>query len=493
MTLNRIIGTETEFGIVVKDTDSNDPVSNSMLLINNYPYSLSSKALWDYENENPLLDMRGFEVEGERERPGTEYNRLLNKLLPNGGRLYVDGAHPEYSTPECTNARDLVIYEKAGERIMNQCQRLACRAKGGEKIFVYKNNTDGKGNSYGYHENYLVSRDVPLPKIISFLVPFLVTRQIYAGAGKVGSESREGKISYQISQRADFFESLVDLNTMVKRPIINTRDEPHADRNKYRRLHIIVGDSNMSEYTTFLKVGVTSIVVSLMEEGLILAGLELEDPVSAIKEISRDTTLKKRVRMADGREFTAVEIQREYLERAHGFLANREIDPISKEIFKRWEYVLGGLAKDPMLLSREIDWIIKKELLLSYMEKKEVNWNDSRIAMMDLQYHDIREDKGLYYALEKDGYVERVVSASDIAVGEESPPSDTRAYFRGMCLKKFPKDIYAASWSSILFETGDQTIKRVPLMEPLKGTEALTKGIIEGSSTIEELLARLVT
>ncbi len=249
----------------------------------------------------------------------------------------------------------------------------------------------------------------------------------------------------------------------------------------------------MSEYTTFLKVGVTSIVVSLIEEGLSLAGLELEDPVSAIKEISRDTTLKKRVRMADGREFTAIEIQREYLERAHGFLANREIDPISKEIFKRWEYVLGALAKDPMLLSREIDWIIKKELLLSYMEKKGVNWTDSRIAMMDLQYHDIREDKGLYYALEKDGYVERVVSASEIALGEESPPGDTRAYFRGMCLKKFPKDIYAASWSSILFEAGDQTIKRVPLMEPLKGTEALTKGIIEGSSTIEELLARLAT
>lgn len=491
MTVNRIIGSETEFGIAVKGSDSNDPVSNSLLLINNYPYNISSKVLWDYENENPLLDMRGFEVEGERERPGAEYNRLLNKLLPNGGRLYVDGAHPEYSTPECTNARDLVIYEKAGERIMNQCQRLASRLKGTEKVLVYKNNTDGKGNSYGYHENYLVSREVPFSRIISFLVPFLVTRQIYAGAGKVGSEKKEGYIQYQISQRADFFESLVDLNTMVKRPIINTRDEPHADRNKYRRLHIIVGDSNMSEYTTFLKVGTTSIMVSMMEEGLDFTGLEFEDPVSAIKEVSMDTTLKKRIKMVDGREFTAVEIQEEYLKMTYDFFSNREIDTASKEILNKWEYVLGGLSKDPMSLSREIDWVIKKELLLSYMEKKGVGWNDPRIAMMDLQYHDIREDKGLYYALEKDGYVERLISNSEIERAEELPPSDTRAYFRGMCLKKFPKDIYAASWGSILFEAGDSTIKRVPLMEPFRGTESLTKRIIEDSSTIEELLARL--
>ena len=496
MTLHRIIGTETEFGIAARDSDSNDPVSNSLLLINNYPYNISSKVLWDYENENPLLDMRGFEAEGERERPGAEYNRLLNKLLLNGGRLYVDGAHPEYSTPECTNARDLVIYEKAGERIMRECQRLACRIKGGEKVLVYKNNTDGKGNSYGYHENYLVSRQVPLSRIINFLVPFLVTRQIYAGAGKARSESRENReadIPYQISQRADFFESLVDLNTMVKRPIINTRDEPHADRNKYRRLHIIVGDSNMSEYTTFLKVGTTSIAVSMMEEGLDLSGLELEDPVSAIKEISGDTSLKKRVKMTDGRKLTPIEIQEEYLKKAHDFFANREIDSVSREILDKWEFVLRGLAKDPMSLSREIDWVIKKELLLSYMEKKGTDWNDPRIAMMDLQYHDIREDRGLYYALEKDGYVERLISNSEIERGEELPPSDTRAYFRGMCLKKFPKDVYAASWSSILFEAGDSTIKRVQLMEPLRGNESLTKRIIEESSTVEELLNRLAT
>lgn len=491
MMTNRIIGTETEFGIAGKDFDSYDAVSNSLFLINNYPYNLSSKVLWDYENENPLLDMRGYEVEGEREKPGAEYNRLLNKLLPNGGRLYVDGAHPEYSTPECTNARDLVIYEKAGERIMNQCQRLACRIKGGEKILVYKNNTDGKGNSYGYHENYLISREVPFNRIIAFLVPFLVTRQIYVGSGKVGSENKAEYVPYQISQRADFFESLVDLNTMVKRPIINTRDEPHADRNKYRRLHIIVGDSNMSEYTTFLKVGVTSIIVSMMEEGLDLFGLALEDPISAIKEVSRDTTLSKRIKMADGKEFTAVEIQEEYLKMTHDFFSKREIDAVSKEILDKWEYVLRGLAKDPMFLSREIDWIIKKDLLLSYMGKKGVGWNDPRIAMMDLQYHDIRGDRGLYYALEKDGYVERLISNNEIERGEELPPSDTRAYFRGMCLKKFPKDIYAASWSSILFETGDSTIKRITLMEPFRGNESLTKRIIEDSSTVEELLARL--
>src|SRR5439155_11055101 len=244
MTTKRALGTETEFGIATRDSESVDPVSNSLFLINHYPSFPSPKILWDYENENPLLDIRGFEVEGERERPGPDYNRLLNKVLANGGRLYVDGAHPEYSSPECVTAREVVAYEKAGERIVGGALQGVEQVRGQGKFLVYKNNTDGKGNGYGYHENYLVSRAVPFEQIVRALVPFLVTRQIYAGAGKIGAENQTSPCQYQLSQRADFFESLVDLNTMVKRPIVNTRDEPHADPSKYRRLHVIAGDVN---------------------------------------------------------------------------------------------------------------------------------------------------------------------------------------------------------------------------------------------------------
>ena len=272
--IRRVFGTETEFGIVIRSSDPPDPVSGSLFLISNYSGLPSTNVLWDYEQENPLLDARGFEVDGERERPGPEYNRMLNKVLANGGRLYVDGAHPEYSTPECTNARDVVVYERVGDRILEQCCLRASRIKGGEKFIVYRNNSDGKGNSYGYHENYLVDRAVPFDRLMKHLTPFFVTRQIYAGSGKVGAENRMPQISYQISQRADFFETLVDLNTMVKRPIINTRDEPHSDPVRYRRFHVIVGDANMAEISTYLKVGVTDIVLAMIEEGWPLPDIE---------------------------------------------------------------------------------------------------------------------------------------------------------------------------------------------------------------------------
>ncbi len=487
----RVLGTETEFGIATKDPEAVDPVSNSLLLINNYPALPSARVLWDYENENPLLDLRGFEVEGERERPGPEYNKLLNKLLANGGRLYVDGAHPEYSTPECTNARDVVMFEKAGERILDLCRQLANRAKEEEKFFIYKNNTDGKGNSYGYHENYLMPRALSFDRIMQPLIPFLVTRQIYAGAGKVGAENRMPPIPYQLSQRADFFESLIDLNTMVKRPIINTRDEPHADPAKYRRLHIIIGDANMSEFTTYLKVGTMAIVLSMIADAHEVKGIELEDPVKTMKEVSRDPQLKQTIRLTDGRTITAIEIQRIYLEHAHRYLQERPPDPIAQDVLVKWGAVLDQLAKDPMQLSREIDWVIKKELIESYMAKKGCGWEDSRVSMMDLQYHDVNLQKGLYYALERGGYVERIVSYDEIAKAETMPPLDTRAYFRAMCLKKYPKEVYAASWSSVLFDIGNTTIKRVPLMEPLRGTENLTKGLLEESNSVEELLARI--
>jgi proteasome accessory factor A len=491
MLFTRVLGTEIEFGIAARDTDALDPVSNSIQLIGHYPGLPAPQAIWDYENENPLLDARGFEVEGERERPGPDYNRLLNKLLSNGGRLYVDGAHPEYSTPECTNARELVAFERAGERIMAACLRALATARGGEKFLLYKNNSDGKGNSYGYHENYLIARSVPFDRIVQVLVPFLVTRQIYTGAGKVGAENQTRPAEYQISQRADFFECLVDLNTMVKRPIINTRDEPHADPAKYRRLHIIVGDTNMAELSTYLKVGTLAIVLEMIEAGVDFPKLDLDDPVRAIKEVSRDLDMKATLKLADGRVTSAVAVQRAYLETAMDYFACHELTQVTKDVLVRWEEVLDKLERDPMLLVRELDWVAKRQMIQSYMDRKGCGWNDPRVLLLDLQYHDVRPDKGLFYTLERSNLIDRLVQDTEILRAEQNPPTGTRAFFRGHCLKKFPRQVYAGSWTSILLDVGNTTIKKIPLMEPLRGTESLTRELLEGSDSAESLLAKL--
>lgn len=491
MALKRVLGTETEFGIAARDADSLDPVSNSLFLINHYPHFPSPKILWDYENENPLLDIRGFEVEGERERPGPDYNRLLNKVLANGGRLYVDGAHPEYSTPECTTARDVVLWEKAGERIVAAALRGVEEVRGAGKLLVYKNNTDGKGNSYGYHENYLVARGVPFERLVRVLVPFLVTRQIFAGAGKVGAENQAAKAPYQLSQRSDFFETLVDLNTMVKRPIINTRDEPHADHAKYRRLHVIAGDSNMAECSTYLKVGTMALVLDMIEEDWALPTIEMEDPIQAIKAVSRDLEVKADLRLAGGKTTTAIAVQRAYLQAARDFYACHELTLPVKEVLVRWEETLDKLERDPRELVRELDWVAKRTLIESYLDRKGAGWEDPRAAMLDLQYHDVRPEKGLYYTLVRGHHVDQIVSDNEVQRAEVSAPLDTRAYFRAACVKKWPHEVYAASWTSVLFDIGNATIKKVPLLEPLRGTEALTKTLLDESDTVESLLTKL--
>lgn len=491
LTTPRVLGTETEFGIASRDAAASDPVSNSIAVIGHYPGLPAPQAIWDYENENPLLDARGFEVDGERERPNPDYNRQLNKVLANGGRLYVDGAHPEYSIPECTNPREVVAFERIGERILAQCLDHMTRARGREQCVLYKNNSDGKGNSYGYHENYLVSRAVPFDRLVKVLAPFFVTRPIFAGAGKVGAENQTSPAEYQISQRADFFECLVDLNTMVRRPIVNSRDEPHADHGKYRRLHVIVGDANMAELSTYLKVGTLSIVLELIEAGADLPQFDLDDPVSAIKQVSRDLTMKDCLKLSGGRPTTAVAIQRAYLKAAMNFYACHELGQVTKDILVRWEEVLDKLELDPRILVRELDWVAKRHLMESYMDRKGCGWDDPRVRLMDLQYHDIRSDKGLYYTLERSNMIERVVQEAEIVRAEFTPPSGTRAYFRGRCAGKFGKSLYGASWTSVLFDIGNTTIKKVPLMDPLRGTESLTAELFEQSDSAASLLERL--
>ncbi len=487
----RVLGTETEFGIASRDPAAADPVSNSITVIGHYPGLPAPLAVWDYENENPLLDARGFEVEGERERPNPEYNRQLNKVLANGGRLYVDGAHPEYSTPECTNPREIVAFERAGERILAQCLEQMVRTTGRDHCVLYKNNSDGKGNSYGYHESYLMSRAVPFERIVKVLAPFFVTRPIFAGAGKVGAENQTSPTDYQISQRADFFECLVDLNTMVRRPIVNSRDEPHAEYSKYRRLHVIVGDANMAELSTYLKVGTLAIVLDLLDAGADLPQFELDDPVRTIKQVSRDLGMKETLKLIGGRSTTAVAIQRAYLKAAMGYYACRDLSQVTKDILVRWEDVLDKLEQDPRLLARELDWVAKRQMMESYMERKGCGWDDSRVRLMDLQYHDVRPDRGLYFTLERSHLIERIVQDVEIARAEFTPPTGTRAYFRGRCVSKFAKSIYGVSWTSVLFDVGNNQVKRVPLMDPLRGTASLTSDLLDQVETVDALLAKL--
>ncbi|HMZ55011.1 MAG TPA: depupylase/deamidase Dop [Nitrospira sp.] len=487
----RVIGTETEFGIASRDPNATDPVANSIHLIGHYPNLPAPQAVWDYENENPLLDARGFEVDGERERPGPDYNRQLNKVLANGGRLYVDGAHPEYSTPECTNAREVVAFERVGERIVAQAQAHITKERGRDQFVLYKNNSDGKGNSYGYHENYLVARSVPFERITQVLTPFLVTRPIFAGSGKVGAENGTSPADYQISQRADFFETLVDLNTMVRRPIINTRDEPHSDSAKYRRLHVIVGDANMAELSTYLKVGTLSIVLELLEAGAELPKINLEDPVNTIKQVSRDMRVQESLKLTDGNSSTAIAVQRAYLKAAQGYFACHELNQVTKDVLVRWEDVLDRLEKDPRSLVRELDWVAKRYLIESYMDRKSCGWDDPRVRLMDLQYHDVRPEKGLYYTLERSHLIERIVLDHEIARAEMNPPVGTRAFFRGQCVRKYPNVVYGASWTSVLFDIGQNKIKKIPLMDPLRGTEALTGELLAQAETAAALLAKL--
>lgn len=357
-----------------------------------------------------------------------------NAFLMNGARFYQDtGCHPEYATPECDNIAELVAHDKAGERLLEAClpsaeERLREEGLSGS-IYIFKNNTDSLGNTYGCHENFLMRRDVDFWKATEQLIPFFVTRQIMAGAGKVLKVS--GKAQLFLSQRAQHIHEKTSSSTTSSRSIINTRDEPHADAEKYRRLHIIIGDSNMSEVSTYLKIGTSALVLSMIEAGCHVARMELDDPVKAIREIARDTTLKKKIKLEDGRELTAIEIQRVYLERALAYLESQEEDPIAVAIARRWESILARLEDDPMTLCRELDWVMKKKLLLEYMEHKGCGWDDPRIAMMDLQYHDVKRTRGLYYLLEKQGLAERMVSEEDVQRAMTTPPQTTRAKVRG--------------------------------------------------------------
>jgi proteasome accessory factor PafA2 len=480
MAIPKVIGTETEYGIAAVGMPDFNPVLSSSMLISTFAGALR-RIRWDYEQESPLRDARGFEPVQVRE-PVEEDLGLANVILPNGARYYVDHAHPEYSTPECASPRELVVHDKAGERILERSlHELERILPPGQRIAIYKNNSDGKGNSYGTHENYLVDRATPFGDIVRDLTPFFVSRQIFTGAGKLGTEGQwtdERRVSYQLTQRADFFETEVGLETTLKRPIINTRDEPHADPDKYRRLHVIIGDANMCEVATYLKVGTTALVLKMIEDEF-LPDLSLVNPVNALHQVSRDVTCRTLIQLHDDRRLTPVQLQWEYLEHAKKYVEQEDRTPENAEVLVRWEEILAGLEDDPLSLHRQLDWVAKHRVMEGYRERDGLEWADPKLRLIDLQYHDVRRDKGLYQRLVDAGSVERLVSDAEIDRAVMEPPVDTRAYFRGRCIAKYPDAIAAASWDSLIFDTGRDALQRVPTREPLRGTKEHVGELLE--------------
>jgi proteasome accessory factor A len=497
MALPKYLGTETEYGISVVGRPDFNPVLASSMVVNAYSADGGPRAKWDYEEENPLRDARGFTQPGAHEPPPEDDIGLANAILANGARFYVDHAHPEYSSPECSNPRDAVIWDKAGERILETAAGRAGGLLPGHspadpgRIVITKNNTDGKGAAYGCHENFLLSRSLPFGEIVRQLVPFLVSRQILVGAGRLGNEFGLSDVPYQISQRADFFEVEVGLETTLKRPIVNTRDEPHADPDRYRRLHIILGDANLSEVCTELKLGSLGLLLCMLEDGFLPEPPQLAAPVGALHAISHDLSCQASVELTDGRAVTPIELQWHFLELAAKYVEDGDGPSWGPETVELWERVLTAVEDDPMSLDGVVDWVTKYRLLERYRERDDIGWDTDKLKLVDLQYHDVRRDRGLYHKLAAAGRVERRVEEHEVAHAVEQPPEDTRAYFRGRCLQRYRDEVAAAGWDAIIFDTGGETLQRVPMMEPGKGDRASVGELLDACDSASGLLQAL--
>ena len=408
-------------------------------------------------------------------RKVVSWGRSSNVFLENGARLYLDvGSHPEYATPECDSIYEAVVHDKAGERILESLvlsaeERLREEGIRGT-IHLLKNNTDSAGNSYGCHENYLTSRDDDLGAHSAVLIPFLVSRQIYTGAGKIVQTAR-GPL-YSITQRADHIWETLSSATTRSRPIINTRDEPHADAERFRRLHVIVGDSNMSEYTTFLKLGSTACMLRMLEDKyVVLRDMTLENPIRAIRDISHDITCRRTVHLANGREVSALDIQREYLDRALRYAESTGFPTLEQRALEMWEHCVTTIENDPLKLEREVDWVIKLSLMNAYSERHGIDIGDARLQMIDFQYHDVLRDRGLFHRLSEADKVERLCREDDISTAVDTPPQTTRARLRGEFIKaaKAKKRDYTVDW--VHLKLNDQAQRTVLCKDPLKSRD----------------------
>src|SRR3954451_4063186 len=482
--MKRVFGLETEYGITLSGADTVDVVAESIELVRRYT-DHGAHMKWDYELEDPHLDARGFRArellqdtdesayyEIDKRRPLSFEEIKSNLVLSNGARFYNDHAHPEYSTPECTTLQQIGAQDKAGERILAECaRRRNQKLPPGYEVRLYKNNTDFAGHSYGCHDNYLMRRDIAWDRIVAGILPFLVTRQIFSGAGKMGieGESSQGDPGiYQISQRADFFSVIVSIDTMNRRPLINTRDEPHVDASRYRRFHVILGDSNMSEWATAMKVGTTALVLDLIERGE-APQLELAQPVDTNKSISRDQTYDWIIELKDGRKISAIDVQRIYLRAATKHWRNPpDHEHAGTEdrqwILQEWENVLNDLQRDAMTTRDRVDWASKKFLLNALQEEEKLSWRDPWLQSIDLEYHNVDLESCLYYELARQGSVRRLVKEEEIKTAIFTPPETTRAFFRGRSVARFNDQIASIQWDELVFANGALS-RRVALPE----------------------------
>lgn len=527
MSVRRVMGAETEFGVLAPAKPLANATVLSTRVVTAYA-ALVRRELgaagesvpdFDYSSESPLQDARGFRMERAAAHPTQltdtapvltseeiaaealaeqglweDYAAriVMNTVLPNGARLYVDHSHPEYSSPEVLTPRDAVLYDLAGDAVAaTVVEVLAASADvtGLEPVHLYKNNTDGKSASYGSHENYQIPRETNLDRLHQALLPFFASRQVVCGAGRVGLGTDGSRPGFQISQRADFFERQVGLETTVRRPIVNTRDEPHADDTKYRRLHVIVGDANLSHYSQLLKFGITSLVLRLVEHKA-APELFLQDPVQAIHTISHDPTLQARVPTTDGRHLTGVEIQRLYLEACES-LEGPEPDADTAEVLDLWREVLDTLETDPMALADRLDWVAKYQLLLSYKQRGNLEWTAVQLAAIDLQYHDVNPAKGLYHRLAGAGRIKTLFTQDQIRAAAWTPPADTRADFRGRLVAAFPDNVVAVGWdtASVKFD-GIHRGARLSMPEPMELNHAQTTQWWS-AATVEDLVRHL--
>lgn len=544
MTIRRYMGIETEYGIMTTATGTPagqltgpaNPILLSSLLVHHYHLATGRagrRPRWDYADEDPLADARGFRLDRASAHPSLLTDDEANpapsgeddsgdagafkwestprfvdgpqselaagsSILANGARLYVDHAHPEYSSPEVTSPLDAVRWDRAGEIIM----AVSCESSldGPFPLIAYKNNVDGKGASYGTHENITMNRSVEFADIVRTFTPFLVTRQVFAGAGRVGIGPTSAIPGFQISQRADYIESEVALETTLNRPIINTRDEPHADRATYRRLHLIIGDANCFDVPTYLKLGTISLLAWMLENAAstqVAAALQriqtlaLAQPVVAVQQVSRDLDLSSPLRLADGREFTALQIQQEYLEAMTSATAGSR-DPETSDLLARWEQVLTGLATDPESVADQVEWVAKRRILEGKRARAGVGWHHPVIAAMDVQWSDVRPGKGLANALRARGHITELVPAAAVEAAVTTPPSDTRAWLRAQLVQRYFGQVASASWDAVSLDApGERGLVRIRLVNPEDGTEAATGHLFDQDPDITEFIRRV--
>lgn len=493
MAIAKVLGIETEYGIA--GGPDHDPITASSVIVNAYAQQGRTRINWDFEGETPDMDARG-RVDLTSFAPVVE-THLANTVLTNGARLYVDHAHPEYSSPECRSPLEATLYDVAGEEVMRRALEVANQSlERHHAITLYKNNSDGKGNSYGTHENYLVRRDVDFSDLVRAMVPHLISRQLFIGAGKVGSETEwagNDAPEFQLSARAEFFEEVVGLETTLKRPIVNTRDEPHSDAERFRRLHVIIGDANMSQFATLVKLGSTALLLGALEEfGASAFPLPPRRPIHALRLYTQDPTLRASAEDLDGRTRSAWDYQDELWHLARRFFEATDGQAVAAPdevslILTQWREMLDGVRDDLDAVADRVDWVAKYRVVQGFRERHDLSATDAKLRAIDLQYHDLRRERSL---------AQRVglrTLYDDDAVREavHNPPTTTRAYFRGQCVARYPDEIISANWDSVVFDVGEGPLQRVPMLDPLRGTQSLTQELLETSATAADLLAAL--